>query len=81
MIHILKYNDFDVLANHIGPRPGPVREALRAYWVDGQSQAKAASNAGVSRPTMSEYVKDWRSALAGLAGLDWDQIQRDLDAE
>jgi predicted DNA-binding protein (UPF0251 family) len=73
--------DFEILANQIGPREGAVREALRSYWVNGCTQSAAATGAGISRATMSQYVNAWKAGLEKLATVDWQQIERELQGK
>lgn len=71
-------DDFNVLADSIGPKPGAVREALRAHFVSGMRQIDAASQAGINRGPMSKYVKIWTEALIKLTGLDWEAIKTEV---
>ena len=63
--------EFETLAELIGPRDGAVRNALWAYYVLGLQQVEAAEKAGIKRGPMSRYVKKWNSALTLLSKHDW----------
>lgn len=71
----MKNDDFDRLAEAIGPDAGPTREALRHHFVHGLNRSQSAARAGISRPTMTEYASRWVRLIGSLSSIDWSDAK------